>query len=356
MKYKVPKVETTEVARRDEVEIVDARFAIDVLTDAFLNRLRLSNRAVVALSVPLHYDPARNAFAVAERAQPVQAFAFGRYYGATLPVETVPGDYQLAVDERHRLIVIDNRLAVDGAGRLAVQNPPNLDVALSAIKTQTDKMTFDTFSALRVGDYYIISPASAETYTTTPLGANATYYGPTRDFTNSRLSTMGIMGYADQPSAADGVYIQLSLDSTNWDYRGATATLSAAGAVALAQVVACRFARAVWANGSTAQTAFRFGGRYMIAGSELPAVSLAPQPQPEPTCSLCGLDMTETSDFFAENGNVYCPKCYANRRWKEMKEKEKTAWEKTLRAWLKHAAENEKTRARMHTPDGVSER
>ena len=344
MRYKVPKVETTEVTRRDEVEIIDARFALDVLTDAFLNRLRLSNRAIVALSVPMHYDPARKAFAVTERAQPVQAFAYGRYYGATLPVETVPGDYQLAVDERHRLLVADNRLAVDDAGRLAVQNPPNLDVALSTIKAQTDKLTC------------IHSPADAETFTTTPLGANATYYGPSRDFLESRLAAMAVMGYADQPSAANGVYIQLSLDGTNWDYHGATATLSAAGAVALAQVVACRYARAVWTNGSTAQTAFRFGGRYMFAGSELPTVSPAPQPQPEPICSQCGIDMTDTSDFFVENGKAYCPKCYANKRWKELKEKEKLAWEMTLRAWLKHATVNEKARARMHAPDEVVER
>ncbi|MEM1523125.1 MAG: hypothetical protein QXU69_08865, partial [Thermofilaceae archaeon] len=41
----------------------------------------------------------------------------------------------------------------------------------------------------------LTSPADAETYTTTPLAADAAYYGPTRDFSASRLAAMGVMGY-----------------------------------------------------------------------------------------------------------------------------------------------------------------
>ena len=364
MRYKVPNVETKEIAKSGEVTITDPRFALDILTDVFLDTVKLSNRALIALTIPLQYDPSRKAFVVPERTQVTQALIYGRYYGAAPPIETVPGDYQLAVDEQHRLLVIDNRLAVDTAGRLAVQNPPALDVALStrasestlaAIKTQTDKLTFESYNTLRVGDFRIYNPGDAEIYTTTPLSANAAYYGPSRDFGSSRLGAMGIIGYADQPSMNDGVYIQLSVDNTNWDYRGATATLSSAGAVALAQVVAARYARVVWVNGPTAQTTFRLGGRYMIAGSELPVFSPAPAPQPEPVCAICRLDMTETSDFFYENGIVYCPKCYAQKRWRELKEKERRAWEKSLRAWLRHATEHEQTRARMHAPDEVVE-
>jgi chromosome condensin MukBEF complex kleisin-like MukF subunit len=36
-------------------------------------------------------------------------------------------------------------------------------------------------------------PTGAEIYTTTPLGANAVYYSPSRDFHTSRLSAMGII-------------------------------------------------------------------------------------------------------------------------------------------------------------------
>ncbi|MEM1929030.1 MAG: hypothetical protein QXH81_03585, partial [Thermofilaceae archaeon] len=187
----------------------------------------------------------------------------------------------------------------------------------------------------------LTSPADAETYTTTPLAANAAYYGPTRDFSASRLAAMGVMGYADQPSAIDGVYIQLSLDGVNWDYRGATATLPAAGAVSLCQIVTARYARAVWVNGATAQTVFRFGGRYMIAGSENPPLSPVVDYPEVAVCSACGTDRTETGDFFADRDAktgkwiIYCPKCYAGKRWQEVADK--SAWLRSLKAWAKTA-------------------
>jgi hypothetical protein len=330
LRYKVPRIETRPRESRDEVVIEDPRFALDIVTDAFLNKLRLSNRANVTFSIPLYYDPGRNLFAVPERAQPAQAFAFGRYYGASLPTETVPGDYELAVDANHRLYVTDDQV-------LAKLNPLTYD-AVGRLKTQND---------------HIANPGDAETFTVTPLGANAAYYGPSRDFATSRLTTFGVMGYANQPSATNGVYIQLSLDGVNWDYVGATATLSAAGAVSLAQVVTARYARAVWVNGATAQTAFRFGGRYMIAGSENPPVSPAPKPTPDPICTTCGKDMTETGDFFVENDAVYCPKCYANKRWHEIDAKARAEWQKALKAWLKRAQSEELKRAKEHAPDGV---
>jgi hypothetical protein len=372
LRYKVPRIETRPRESRDEVVIEDPRFALDIVTDAFLNKLRLSNRANVTFSIPLYYDPDRNLFAVPERAQPVQSFIFGRYYGASLPTETAPGDYELAVDANHRLYVkedvLEGALASKATDKLRVtvvdalpRSPvtlydsagaelsgyvKNLDTALSGVKAGTDYID-DIY--IRMNTLY--NPGDAETFTTTPLGANAAYYGPSRDFGASRLTTFGVMGYANQPSAANGVYIQLSLDGTNWDYIGATATLSAAGAVSLAQVVTARYARVVWVNGSTAQTAFRLGGRYMIAGSENPPVSLTAKPTPDPICALCGKDMTETSDFFVENGTVYCPKCYANKRWKEIDAEAQAAWQRALRAWLKRTRSEELKRVKDHTPD-----
>ena len=308
-RYKAPRVETKPRETKDEVEVLDPRFALDIITDAFLSKLRLSNRMSVALSIPLYYDPDRNLFTIPERAQPTQSFIYGRYYGAVLPSETVPGDYQVAIDPNHRLYITTEMLS---------------------------------------------NPGNAETFTVTPLGANAAYYGPSRDFYSSRLTTFGVMGYADQASASNGVYVQLSHDNLNWDYQGATATLSGAGAVSLAQVVTARYARVVWVNGGAAQSVFRLGGRYMISGSENPPLSRAPPLSIDPVCSVCNRDMSDTSDFFMENGKVYCPKCYAKKRWKEVKEK--APWLKSLRAWLKVAKEEERGRAMLHIPDEAKPR
>jgi hypothetical protein len=258
------------------------------------------------------------------------------------PTTTIVGDAMLGFDGTYW-----RRVRVDTSGRLrvvaeSVANPPNLDAALSTRASES------TLSSLRDRLLY---PGDAETFTTTPLGANAAYYGPTRDFLYSRLTTFGVMGYANQPSASNGVYIQLSLDGSNWDYQGATTTLTAAGAVSLAQVVTARYARVVWVNGATAQTAFRLGGRYIIAGSENPPLSLAPSQCVEAVCSQCGKDMTETGDFFVEGGKVYCPKCYANKRWKEVADKRE--WVRSLKAWLKTAGEP--ARAKDHAPDAFLE-
>jgi hypothetical protein len=232
------------------------------------------------------------------------------YYYATAPSETAEGWYNLRIDPTHRLYVTD-------------------DQVLAKL-------------------YY---PGDAETYTITPLAANTTYYGPSKDFAPSRLSVHNVMGYADQPTAPNGVYIQLSIDNANWDYQGVTATLTGAGAVSLSQLVTARYSRAVWVNGPTAQTVFRFGGRYAMAGSENPTVSLAPPAQIDPICSVCGKDLTETSDFFVEDGKVYCPKCYANKRWKEVPDKKQ--WIKSLKAWRKIAKDEEFNRTKQHTPDNA---
>jgi len=308
--FKPKRYQTEQLRAGEESDIIDTRMKIDLLTRELILRYRLGNRVQPVLSIPLAYNAKRGVFELIETPSIITAQVQGYYYGAP-PAETTPGYYPLAIDSNHRLFVITEAL---------------------------------------------YNPSGAETFTATPLGANATYYGRSRDFYNSRLTTMGAMGYADQPSATDGVYIQLSLDNTNWDYKGATATLSAAGAVSLAQVLTARYARVVWVNGPTAQTAFRLGGRYMIAGSENPPISLTPTPTPDPICSACGRDMTETSDFFAEGGKVFCPKCYANKRWKELDAKARAAWQKALKAWLKRAQDEELNRAKAHAPDGAEVR
>jgi len=338
MKFFKPKrYDTPQISMAESTTVIDPRIKFDILTRELVKQFKFDNTINPVLSIPLTYSDERGVFEIIKAPGLVTARAEAYYY-TTPPSRTVPGFYSLRIDDAQRLVTHD-------------------EVLESALATRAqDKVRVTVVDPVTVSDTYLFNPGGAETYTTTPLGANAVYYGPSRDFANSRLSAMGVMGYADQPSADNGVYIQLSHDNTNWDYRGATATLSSAGAVALAQVVAARYARVVWVNGPTAQTTFRLGGRYMIAGSELPVFSPAPAPQPEPVCAICGLDMAETSDFFYENGIVYCPKCYAQKRWRELKEKERRAWEKSLRAWLRHATEHEQTRARMHAPDEVVEK
>jgi hypothetical protein len=61
--------------------------------------------------------------------------------------------------------------------------------------------------------------------------------------------------------------------------------------------------------------------------------------------------MTETGDFFVEDNKVYCPKCYANKRWREVRDR--AEWVRSLKAWLKTAGEQ--ARARDHAPDGFLE-
>ncbi|MEM2293271.1 MAG: hypothetical protein QXX41_08345 [Nitrososphaerota archaeon] len=135
----------------------------------------------------------------------------------------------------------------------------------------TTSNTYDIRAYLAVIEYHInmiktrlSAPTDAETFTTTPLDANATYYSPVKDYFSSRLGHAGCIGFADQPSATDGVQAQLSIDGSNWDYVAAKTTASANVGVSLSAEARARYLRFVWTNGATAQTVFRFGGRYYI--------------------------------------------------------------------------------------------
>jgi hypothetical protein len=347
-KYLKPKKYQTEQLRTaEESDIIDPRIKIDLQTRELILKYRLTNRIQPTLSIPLAFNKERGLFELIETPSMVTS-RLQAYYYPTLPAETTPGYVDLATDAQHRLYVIDdqalkmlksiyNTLGDAGASPIDYGGA----TVLRRLKTIEDQAT--------ITNQKLGYPSDAETFTITPLGANASYYSPSRDFWLSRLSVMNVMGYADQATASNGVYIQLSIDGTNWDYQGVTATLPGAGAVSLSQVVTARFARAVWTNGATAQTTFRLGGRYAIAGSENPTISLTPPTQIDPICSICGKDLTETGDFFVENDKVYCPKCYANKRWKEVKDKKQ--WLQSIKAWRKIAKDEEFNRAKTHTPD-----
>jgi len=349
-KFLKPKRYQTEQLRTgEESEIIDPRLKIDIQTRELILKYRLTNRIQPTLSIPLAFNRERGVFELIETPSLITS-RLQAYYYTSPPNETKPDYYNLRVDSAHRLYVIDDQAlekinAIYNSIGDAGTNPANTTgVTVLRRLGNIENYAYGVYLTL----YH---PGNAETFTTTPLGANATYYSPSRDFFYSRLSVMNVMGYADQATPTNGVYIQLSLDGTNWDYQGVSATLTEAGAVSLSQVVTARYARAVWVNGAIAQTAFRFGGRYAMSGSENPTVSLAPPTQIEPICSICGKDLTDTSDFFVEDGKVYCPKCYANKRWKEVKNKGE--WIKSIKAWRKIAKDQELERAKYHTPDNA---
>jgi len=107
-------------------------------------------------------------------------------------------------------------------------------------------------------------PAHAETFTTTPLGAGATYVSPTKDFLRSRLAYFCAMAYSDAPSATGGFAIEQSADGVNWDLVSATDAPAGAGKGLRVAIVA-RYARVRYVNGPSPQTVFRLGGRYTVS-------------------------------------------------------------------------------------------
>jgi len=82
------------------------------------------------------------------------------------PTTTIIGDALLGFDGTYW-----RRVRVDTSGRLAIQNEPNLDVALSTrasestlsgIKTQTDKLTFDASNYLQVNVKTTVNPSNLD--------------------------------------------------------------------------------------------------------------------------------------------------------------------------------------------------
>ncbi|MEM1929898.1 MAG: hypothetical protein QXH81_08030, partial [Thermofilaceae archaeon] len=46
---------------------------------------------------------------------------------------------------------------------------------------------------------------------------------------------------------------------------------------------------------------------------------------------------------------IYCPKCYAGKRWQEVADK--SAWLRSLKAWAKTA--EDKARVKLHVPEAI---
>jgi len=108
-------------------------------------------------------------------------------------------------------------------------------------------------------------PMHAITFTTTPLGANATYTSSGYDNNLGRLGFIGVLAFADQASATDGFMVEQSIDNINWDLQSGKTTVSANVGKGIKVAMLARYVRVKYINGGTAQTVFRLGGRFMIA-------------------------------------------------------------------------------------------
>jgi hypothetical protein len=109
-KFLKPKrYQTEQVRTGEESDIIDSRFKIALATRELILRYRMGNRVNPVLSIPLAYNSNRGVFELIETPSLVTARAQGYYY-PTLPTETTPDFYPLAMDAQHRLYVTADKL------------------------------------------------------------------------------------------------------------------------------------------------------------------------------------------------------------------------------------------------------
>lgn len=205
-RYRFKKIDTPQIPSEDEATIYDERFNIDIRTVPYLNRFRLSNKALLALVVQLAYNPSRGVFEIPE-AQTIVSRINAYYYGATLPSITEPGYEPVALDDHHRLFV---NAYIPELGKLEL-----------------------------IGS------------TTTPLAASGEWISPV----DSLMETGRIVGsvYAD----VDGtLYVEQSPDNTNWDIVDSFSITGGSGIGFSVEKVA-QYARVRYVNGAADQTVFR---------------------------------------------------------------------------------------------------
>jgi hypothetical protein len=109
-KYKKPKkYQTEQIRTAEESDIIDPRIKIDLQTRELILKYRLTNRIQPTLSIPLAYNSSRGVFELIETPSLITSHAQGYYY-STLPTETTPDYYNLALDAQHRLYVKEDIL------------------------------------------------------------------------------------------------------------------------------------------------------------------------------------------------------------------------------------------------------
>ncbi|MEM0307086.1 MAG: hypothetical protein QXK01_08935 [Thermofilum sp.] len=157
MRYRFKPKPEEAVRLEDAVEITDPRFFLDLLTDRKLNRLRLSRDVHIALALPATIDPDRKAIVPVEAGQAVSVSRLqGYHYGASLPTETVPGYYSLAVDPNHRLYVVDDQLLAKLASLTTAAGNLRVSLQEATIKQPVDVQDHWTESV-------VLLPSAAQT-------------------------------------------------------------------------------------------------------------------------------------------------------------------------------------------------
>lgn len=199
-----------------------------------------------------------------------------------------------------------NVLAVDASGRAAIQDPPNLDVALSTrateatllaadgrlttidavldsikdvdgIKKITDPVVIGTgdvgigrvkvWDGTEVADVYpddgVNYLAAGKSNKVDPnnssvaqLGNGGVFAGTATDVSN--YSSVAVTLHSDQNSALDGMKFQFSIDGTNWDDSYNFNLIFAQGSTRRFQFpITAQYFRVHYTNGTTPTTAFR---------------------------------------------------------------------------------------------------
>ena len=122
-----------------------------------------------------------------------------------------------------------------------------IDVQGSAIMVPVDIQA----SAINVPTNIVLKQKEQVAYTTTPLGAGASWSSGSIDMLN--YSKLYVTVFADQ---AGTLYIEQSPDNTNWDV-SESISVSANAGVAVAREIAARYCRVRYVNSATTQTVFR---------------------------------------------------------------------------------------------------
>lgn len=103
----------------------------------------------------------------------------------------------------------------------------------------------------------VLSAVDTNNSSAAVLAGGASFTGTATDV--SRYASVNVSVFADQVSATDGLSIQQSSDGTNWDIRDTytVPAMSAGGGKTYSVQTAAKWARIVYTNGATLQTAFR---------------------------------------------------------------------------------------------------
>jgi len=198
----VSKPETT-----GETEIVDERIKLEVLTKEIIKKYTLTPKIIPVLSLPLQYNAKKGVFEIIPTPSLITARGQGYFYGATLPSEVNAGYYDLAVDKNHAAYM---HLLAEDVGLAK-------DATVSGIKSQIDKLQFDSNNLLRtkIAGSEIQIPIGLQSV----LPKKAELYGADETVAQSISLDVGGFKLVEVYCVADAATtftVQFSWDNTHW--------------------------------------------------------------------------------------------------------------------------------------------